>query len=89
MKCDSQRVRSAGLCAASAVLLAWASALAAADRPNILFLMADQFRADCIGAEGNRVIRTPNLDRIAAEGARFRCAYILYALLHPGAGGAC
>lgn len=45
------------------------------DRPNILFLMADQFRADCLGADGNPVIFTPNLDRLAAEGARFRCAY--------------
>ena len=44
-------------------------------RPNILFLMTDQHRADCVGADGNRVIRTPNLDRIAAEGALFRHAY--------------
>ncbi len=44
-------------------------------RPNILFLMADQFRGDCLGADGNRAIHTPNLDRIAREGARFRCAY--------------
>ncbi len=46
-----------------------------ASRPHILLLMADQFRGDCLGAEGNRVIHTPNLDRLAAEGARFRCAY--------------
>ena len=45
------------------------------DRPNILFLMTDQQRGDCIGADGNRAIKTPNLDRLAAEGARFRCAY--------------
>ena len=44
-------------------------------RPHILLIMADQFRGDCLGADGNRVIRTPNLDRLAAEGARFRCAY--------------
>ncbi|HRT97473.1 MAG TPA: sulfatase-like hydrolase/transferase, partial [Planctomycetota bacterium] len=43
--------------------------------PNILFLMTDQHRGDCIGADGNRVIRTPNLDRIAHEGVLFRCAY--------------
>ncbi len=67
--------RLAWWCAGSMVLAGWACALGAAERPNILFLMADQFRADCIGAEGNRVIRTPNLDRLAAEGARFRCAY--------------
>ena len=44
-------------------------------RPNILLLMADQFRGDCLGSEGNRSILTPHLDRLAAEGARFRCAY--------------
>ena len=44
-------------------------------RPNILFLMTDQHRGDCIGAAGNRVIRTPHLDRIAAEGVRFSSAY--------------
>ena len=43
--------------------------------PHILFLMADQFRADCLGADGNSVIQTPALDRLAAEGARFRHAY--------------
>ncbi|MCL4852683.1 MAG: arylsulfatase [Bryobacteraceae bacterium] len=49
--------------------------IAAAKRPNVLFLMADQHRGDCLGADGNRAVRTPNLDRIAAEGVRFRCAY--------------
>lgn len=44
-------------------------------RPNILLLMTDQHRADCVGAYGNAAIRTPHLDRIAAEGARFSCAY--------------
>jgi arylsulfatase len=44
-------------------------------RPNVLLLMVDQMRGDCLGADGNRVIRTPHFDRIAAEGARFRCAY--------------
>lgn len=44
-------------------------------RPHIVLLMADQFRGDCLGAGGNRAIHTPNLDRIAAEGARFRCGY--------------
>ncbi len=44
-------------------------------RPNILLLMCDQFRADCVGASGNDAIRTPNLDRLAAEGALFDRAY--------------
>ncbi|MEN6607824.1 MAG: arylsulfatase [Bryobacteraceae bacterium] len=45
------------------------------ERPNLLLLMADQHRADCVHADGNAAIHTPNLDRLAAEGARFRCAY--------------
>lgn len=43
--------------------------------PHILFLMADQFRADCLGAAGNRAIHTPNLDHIAREGVLFRSGY--------------
>jgi arylsulfatase A-like enzyme len=45
------------------------------ERPHILFLMTDQQRGDCLGAAGNRIARTPHLDRIAAEGARFANAY--------------
>ena len=45
------------------------------ERPNILLLMADQFRGDCLSAEGHPAVRTPHLDRIAAEGVRFRQAY--------------
>ena len=37
--------------------------------------MTDQHRADAVGADGNAVIKTPHLDRLATEGARFRCAY--------------
>lgn len=45
------------------------------ERPNIILLMVDQFRGDCIAADGNPAIKTPNLDRIGEEGIRFRCAY--------------
>jgi choline-sulfatase len=38
-------------------------------------LMADQLRVDCVGAYGNRAIKTPNLDRLAKEGVRFQNAY--------------
>jgi arylsulfatase len=36
--------------------------------PNILFIMADQHRSDCLGAYGNPDIRTPHLDQLASEG---------------------
>ena len=59
----------------TAGLLRQRSAWGRTSRPHILLLMADQYRGDCLGADGNRVIRTPNLDRLAREGARFACAY--------------
>ncbi len=52
-----------------------AQAASRGGRPNILMLMVDQFRGDCLGSDGHPAIQTPHLDRIAAEGARFRCAY--------------
>lgn len=41
------------------------------ERPNILVIMTDQHRWDCIGANGNPLIRTPNLDRLAESSANF------------------
>jgi arylsulfatase len=61
-----------GLFAAGASLLA---APSSTRRPNILLIVADQFRGDCLAAGGHPAIRTPNLDRLAREGVRFRCAY--------------
>lgn len=45
-------------------------------RPNILFLFADDQRADTISAYGNSHIRTPNLDRLVKSGFSFRRNYI-------------
>ncbi len=41
-------------------------------RPNILFLMPDQLRAQSLGCMGNTDVKTPNIDRLAAEGLLFR-----------------
>lgn len=46
-----------------------------ANRPNILLIVTDQQRFDTIGALGNPFIRTPHLDRLAAEGTAFTSAY--------------
>jgi len=45
------------------------------DRPNILFIMTDQQRGDCLGVDGHPCLQTPNMDAIAADGVRFRRAY--------------
>lgn len=46
------------------------------DRPNILFLFADDQRADTIGAWGNPHIKTPTLDKLVEAGCSFRGNYI-------------
>ncbi len=47
----------------------------AAQKPNILFLFADDMRADTIAAYGNPHIQTPNLDRLVSAGFSFRTNY--------------
>ncbi len=44
-------------------------------RPNILFLMSDEHRADMAGFAGHRVVRTPVLDELASSGVVFTNAY--------------
>ena len=44
-------------------------------KPNVLFIMTDQQRWDTIGALGNPLIRTPNLDRLVHRGIAFSNAY--------------
>lgn len=43
----------------------------ASEKPNLLFLMADDHAGYVFGAAGNKMSSTPNLDRLAAEGTRF------------------
>ena len=40
-------------------------------KPNFLYIMVDQQRADWLGCCGHPVVKTPNIDAIAAEGTRF------------------
>ncbi|MHC4332274.1 MAG: sulfatase family protein [Planctomycetota bacterium] len=47
----------------------------AVDRPNIVILMTDQQRYDSLGCYGCEAVKTPNLDRLAAEGALFEACY--------------
>jgi arylsulfatase len=44
-------------------------------KPNILFIITDQQRGDCLGIEGHPALLTPNMDSLAGNGARFRRAY--------------
>ena len=57
------------------LLAATAAAAAAADRPNVIFILADDLGYGDLGSYGQQVIRTPSLDRMAAEGIRFTHFY--------------
>ncbi len=57
----------AGWCASEAASLV---------RPNIVFLLTDDQRWDTLGCMGNRIIQTPHLDRLAADGTLFRNAFV-------------
>lgn len=39
-------------------------------RPNFLFIITDQNRADHLGCYGNSIVRTPNIDGLAKHGTR-------------------
>jgi arylsulfatase A-like enzyme len=57
---------------------------AEAKRPaNILFLMADEYRHDCLGVAGHPIVKTPSFDRLAREGVRFTHAYVASPVCSP------
>jgi arylsulfatase A-like enzyme len=62
-----------------------AGALAAtsSDRPNIIFLMADEHRYDAPNCLGNSNVHSPNLDRMASQGVRFTRTYCQGPLCQP------
>jgi arylsulfatase A-like enzyme len=53
------------------------------NKKNLLFIVTDQQRYDALGYAGNTVIKTPNLDRLAEQGAYFRNAYTACAVCGP------
>jgi arylsulfatase A-like enzyme len=67
------------------------AAAARADRPNFVFIYTDDQRWDALGVvqkeQGEKgrfpFFRTPNLDRLAAEGVRFRNAFVTMSLCAP------
>lgn len=54
--------------------------LAKALRPNVILIVADDLGYSDLGCYGSKTIRTPNLDRLAAEGTRFTSFYVAQAV---------
>ena len=52
-------------------------------KPNILWIMTDQYNADCFSWMNHPVVRTPHLDALAARGAGFTQAYCQYPQCTP------
>ena len=52
---------------------------------NVLFIMGDDHSADVLGCYGNKIVRTPNLDRLASQGTRFDRAYVNCPMCTPRA----
>lgn len=57
-----------------ATILFVVSSAAAADRPNIVYIMCDELAYYELSHMGNPYIKTPNIDKMAAEGLRFTSA---------------
>lgn len=85
------------LCSLIFLVAAFFPAVCAADKPNIIFIIADDLGYGDIGSFGQKLIRTPNLDRLASEGMRLTQHYsgspvcapsrcVLMTARHPGHG---
>lgn len=56
---------------------------APARKPNVIFVFADQLRAQSLGCYGDKQAITPNIDRLASQGARFTNAISTYPICSP------
>ncbi len=71
------------LCVSMAAALALTAGAAEPTRPNILFIFSDDHAQHAISAYGSKVNQTPNIDRLAKEGARFTHACVGNSICTP------
>ena len=71
------------------VLLAGLGALSCADlvaqdkKMNVLFVLCDDHRFDCLGVAGHPFLETPHIDALASQGAMLTHAYVTTSLCSP------
>ncbi len=61
-------------------LLFASTVVTAADRPNVIFFLSDDQRADFLGCAGHEILKTPNIDALASRGTRFENAFVTTAI---------
>lgn len=61
----------------------FAGSKGATARPNVLVILTDDQRWDAMSCAGHPLLKTPNLDRLAREGARFENAFVTTSLCSP------
>ena len=52
-------------------------------KPNVIFILTDDHRWDCLGVMGHPWLKTPNMDRLANEGILFENAFVTTSLCSP------
>jgi arylsulfatase A-like enzyme len=60
-----------------------APAAETAAKPNVVFILIDDLRWDALGCTGHPFVKTPNIDRLAKEGATFQNAFVTTPLCSP------
>ena len=85
MKQNTRRdfLRTAALGAAAVCGPRWARADEKKERPNIVFILADQWRASAFGFAGDPNVQTPQLDQLAAQSIRFANAVSVLPVCTP------
>jgi len=68
---------------AAAAVAAPFAACGRSRRPNVVFVLSDDLRWDAMGVAGHPFLKTPNIDRLANEGVRFRNAFCTSSLCSP------
>jgi arylsulfatase A-like enzyme len=53
------------------------------EKPNVVFVLCDDLRWDCLGVAGHPYLKTPNIDRLAQEGVHFRNSFCTTSLCSP------